>query len=45
VNEEFRLAHEQIRKSRITDFRILFGIGMTTAFVTLGLVIRALGLF
>ncbi len=44
VDAEFVRVHEQLMKIRTTDFRILLSICLTTAFGTVGLIIKVFGL-
>lgn len=43
IHEELVRMNGQIMKIRTTDFRILLGICMTTAFGTIGLVVKVFG--
>jgi hypothetical protein len=44
VDARIDQVHEQILKIRTTDFRILLGISLSTAFGTMGLVAKVYGL-
>ena len=44
IDAEFVRVHEQLTQIRTTDFRILLSICLTTAFGTVGLIVKALGL-
>lgn len=45
MDKQFDRVNEQILKIRTTDFRILLGIGLSTAFATVGFIVKFLGLF
>lgn len=43
TDAELARIHEQLMKIRTTDFRILFGISLTTALGIFGLILRIFG--